>query len=182
MDKKTEKFRISPCACWIFWRQTFTPFAQTAIYLATFFLILFSLHLLGDFPHLCQLLLQLYISMKSQTCLWHNKSTATRFWCSTCNVLFVLSPVCTVFQSESLLLGSMEGAKEKKRLKVSWKGQHEVSLQYAFLCPRCTSGLFASVLCIWQLLSRNKTGLEWGGTKISATLFMWGLNILFKKN
>lgn len=75
--------------------------------------------MLGDFSHLCQLLLQLYTSMKSQTCLWLKKSAPVGFLCSKCSIL---SLVCTLFQSESLPVGGMERAKRKRGIKSPEKG------------------------------------------------------------
>lgn len=71
----------------------------------------FFLHLLGEFSHLCQLPLQLYTSVKSQTSLWHKKSTAMGFWCSKCSIL---SPVCSL-HSLPVCLFQLEVRKEQRR-------------------------------------------------------------------
>lgn len=92
-----------------------------------YFLAFFSLCLLRDFSHLCQLLLQLYISMKSLSCLGHKVCShgipMQQMHCFVSWLHFL----------ESLAVGGMVRAKKENSLVKKRQQGKQALLQHTFL-------------------------------------------------
>lgn len=114
-----------------------------------FFSFFFFLCLPRDFSHLCQLLLQLYISMKSLSCLWH-KVCSHRILMQQMQCF-----VSRLHSLESLSVGGMIRAKKENRLRK--KAAREAGILAAHLpLARVVHQLSAPSLCVWQWVFRNK--------------------------